>query len=79
MNTIGKENQWLTEVEVAQRLGLNPGTLRAWRSKDRRENRGTFDRPGQGALVWRRFGGAIRYWAPAIEVNWVPRVGDDRR
>jgi excisionase family DNA binding protein len=42
------ESRPLTEVEVAQRLGVSPATLRAWRNRN------------QGP-AYRRFGRAIRY------------------
>lgn len=52
---------WLREDEAAAILGLVPGTLRNWRTQDRRESRGTPERPGRGGLIWRQFGRSVRY------------------
>ncbi len=53
--------KWLRDIEVAGLLRLHPGTLRTWRLLDRREGRGSEDKPGRGGLIWRRFGRAVRY------------------
>ncbi len=58
--------QWLTTRETAEILRVDEGTLRNWRSADMREGPGTVDRPGRGGLVYRRFSGAVRYWAPSV-------------
>lgn len=37
-------------------LGLHVGTLRNWRSLDRRDGR------RRGGLIYRQFGASVRYW-----------------
>ena len=46
---------------MAKILGVTPGCLRNWRWLDKKENRGSVDRPGRGGLIWRRFNRTIRY------------------
>jgi excisionase family DNA binding protein len=48
------ESRSLTELDVAQRLGVSPATLRAWRKK----NEGP---------AFRRFGRSIRYQSDDLE------------
>ncbi len=67
MTTPTIENRlWISSHEAARVLGLNEGTLRCWRSRDLRENRGTPERPGVGGLIYRRFNRTVRYYAPSL-------------
>lgn len=61
MKSANYETKWVTDLEIAALLSLNPGTIRGWRVFDAREGRGGPDNPGRGGLIWRRFGRAVRY------------------
>ncbi len=57
--------RWLTDVEVAALLKLNPTTIRNWRVADRKAGR-LWPQPGYGGLRWRTFGRTVRYWAEDV-------------
>jgi len=54
--------KWITAKEFAARHGLHPQTLANWRHADKRAG---LTGPRPGYPVYRRFGGAIRYWVPS--------------
>jgi hypothetical protein len=52
--------RWIKDTEMARLIGMSPGALRNWRTKDIRAGN-VWPKPGRGGLLWRKFGGAVRY------------------
>ena len=59
MSTNSCDRLWITTKEAARLIGLHPATLANWRSE---EMRGLRERK----LRWKRFGRAVRYFAPDV-------------
>jgi hypothetical protein len=50
---------WISTKEAARLIGLHPTTLANWRSEEMRGLR-------EPKLRWKRFGRAVRYYAPDV-------------
>ena len=59
MTTNTTSEVWVSELVAAKVLGLRPATLRTWRWLEK--HRGLPQR-----VVWRKFGGAVRYHLPSL-------------
>jgi len=57
-----RENQtkWLRDTEVAKLLNVSPGSLRNWRTADRKAGR-LWPQAGYAGLRWKKFGKVVRY------------------
>jgi len=61
---------WLTEIEYAERFRIARQTLSNWRCAEKHGQTNP-TRP-----VWRKFGGAVRYYVPPQEVAWMSDAAD---
>jgi hypothetical protein len=59
MSANNSDRLWITTKEAARLIGLHPATLANWRSEEMRGLR-------EPKLRWKRFGRAVRYYAPDV-------------
>jgi transposase-like protein len=75
-----RENQtkWLRDTEVAGLLNVAPGTLRNWRTEDRKTGR-LWPQAGHAGLRWRKFGKSVRYLIDAELLGGAPAAAGVER
>jgi hypothetical protein len=59
MSANNSDRVWISTKEAARLIGLHPATLANWRSEEMRGLR-------EPKLRWKRFGRAVRYYAPDV-------------